>query len=400
VVHALSDLLSVRLRGLRSNQSSKAGCLTPVSSHVVSVFWMADALIEPETNNLEPSGQAQAILGDRVNVRSNPRVFDFHNLPTELAIEILMLVVASSSYRATYRSLIRVSRSIKTLVYQVCFPHLPIMLRTPTHYFSFASLLAAHPTTVKPSVRFVWFADVEGTVPVYGMYIFHQCPQLTHVACSVNLLEEFLSSPRPFAHVHLTNLTLVGKYISWRRLRRWPTSQPFFAQITHLRVNIPYPTCSPHGNFASLTCFSYTHPKLHFDKQLCPCLDSAGFPALHQIVPTIPYMNWQGTDPKLLKTAGMVADPKFEVLTCPEHWRKEADIWEEGRRGASDIWALARSAEYLQECCAEGTRRRSGGGPWPPFHDSQNFEIEPNDRSEDGWSTTANVVRWRRHVFG
>lgn len=53
-------------------------------------------------------------------------------------------------------------------------------------------------------------------------------------------------------------------------------------------------------------------------------------------------------DPKTLRMAGLAIDGRIDVIACPKKW-KEADIWEDARRGEKDLWMCARSGEYLQK---------------------------------------------------
>jgi len=289
-------------------------------------------------------GRAQRlIIADRANAPPISFAFDFLNLPIELVTDILVLATASSLHWGTYRSLVRVSRAFRTMVYQGCFPYLPIMLRTQRDFGSFASLLAVHPT-VGPRVRFAWFF-FPGAFGL-SMSVLQKCPNITHLACTADLLRGFVFPGRPFIHNHLKDLTVTANSIPWDVLLRQPLGRQLFSQLTHFRAVLQRRFKSPDFCFASLTHISYNYDDVDFDEESdsTPYFDDLRFPILRQIVPTFRYKLCRGVDLKMLKANGIAVDGRFDALACPRGW-VEADIWEKSRRGERDIWTRARAEE-------------------------------------------------------
>ena len=292
--------------------------------------------------------------------------FQFQDIPLDVASQILVLATATSAYWGTYKSLIKVSRAMQALVYDACFPYLPIMLHTKQHVDSFCLLLASHTTLIGPRIRSLWFiagvkADVERTT---GLDILKKCTGITHLACRINLLSALVSESQALVHHGLRHLTLIEAIVPWKLLLSQPAACQLFMQLTHLRVSGGSQFVKPDFCFASLSHLSFACHDLSTCVTPKPTPTSpfppAQFPALVQIVPSIPYMYWRLKNPEALHTSGVAIDGRIHALACPKKW-KEADIWESARRGGKDLWGRARTGEYLQKSRAFTLEPRTTG---------------------------------------
>jgi len=149
-----------------------------------------------------------------------------------------------------------------------------------------------------------------------------------------------------FVHHNLKQLTLIKSITPWNLILRSPTGHQFFNQLTHLRVSGGTSFIIPDFCFSSLTHLSFSCHQVSFGPS--SPFTSARFPVLQHIVPSLPYMVCRDMDPMTLRTAGHAIDPRIDVLACPKKW-KEVDVWQSVMDGAMDLWARARTDEYLRE---------------------------------------------------
>jgi hypothetical protein len=282
--------------------------------------------------------------------------------PVELTTRIIALMTESwtssrSAWRS-YHSLIRVSSQFQAIAYAECIPHLPVMLHTRNHVYSFEALLKNHPY-VGPKVRALWFiAAIKASEEhLIGGAILAACPQLTRLACNINLLECMVDTA---SHRQLRDLTLVENIIPWERLLRNQNARLLFNELTHFRSSGGQSFTIPDFCFTSLAHLSFA---CH-DLTLCctsfvrpgePMFGPRVFPGLRRIVPTIPYITCRYQDSRVLRSRGSKMDARVDVIPCPKKW-KEADVWLSARWGA-DLWERAALGEDVTESRADKVRQ-------------------------------------------
>ena len=286
--------------------------------------------------------------------------FNFQGLPLDITTQILVLAIATSDYWRTYQSLVVVSREMQALVYDTCLPFLPVMLHTKKHVDSFCLLLASHGTPVGRHIHSLWFiagikADVERTT---GLSILNACAGITHLACRINLLSALVRQPGDLVLQKLRHLTLVEPIVPWQLLLRQPAAHQLFTQLTHLRVSGGTEFAKPDFCFASLSHLSFACGSLsrafNITSRSTSPFPSAQFPVLQQIVPSMLYNYWRSEDPKTIHASGLAIDGRMDVLACPKKW-KEADMWENARRGGNDLWTCVCAGEFIQTSEASAT---------------------------------------------
>ena len=281
------------------------------------------------------------------------KYFNFADIPNEIATRIL--IFASADW-PTYRSLILVSRRIRTLVYDTCLYHLPIMLHTQNDFCSFYTLISSH-SAVGPCIRSLWLVagtdtSVECTT---GYAMLRKCPSIIHLACNVNLLRVLVYSSAPFIHHKLKDLTLIEPTtVPWAELLCQPAAGLLFGQLTHLRVSGGTELVVPKFEFTSLSHLSFecSRPRGPFvmfagagasESESAPLVfECTNFPVLQQIALSTAYLfRSRSMDPSQAAGRQVVTDNRMDVFVLPNIW-KEAEVWEDTRRGGPDIWTRAR----------------------------------------------------------
>jgi hypothetical protein len=137
--------------------------------------------------------------------------------------------------------------------------------------------------------------------------------------------------------------------VPWEELLHYDNGRQLFAQSTHIRLSGGTEFIVPQFCFASLTHLSFSCHGLStiINPGSASAFDSATFPDLQEIVPSLLYMVSRTQDRDRLRDAGHAIDRRMEVIACPKKW-KEVDIWESALSGGKDLWERARSGEYLE----------------------------------------------------
>jgi hypothetical protein len=276
-------------------------------------------------------------------------------LPYEIITAIIAETVALNAPYGwrTYHSLIRVSFLIQRATYMEYLPRIPIMLHKRHQVDSFEALLKSHPELAQ-RVRNIWFvAGIEASEECkIGGAILRACTNVTHMACKINLLRSLIHHDS-FSPSNLVDLTLIENRIPWREIFTSDNGRKLFSQLTHFRSCGGNQFVIPKFCFASLTHLSLACHGLSnccapwLDPSLSPFTTDC-FPALQQVVPTIPYLDCRYSNARRLRTEGLKIDPRVNAIPCPKKW-KEADVWEDSRWGTIDLWQRARRGDDVAE---------------------------------------------------